>query len=70
MSIKTILELFGIGVGILIVIGIAIVFPFLVIWALNTIFPVLAIPYTLETWAAVILLQIFVKSNIEVNKTK
>ena len=30
--------------------------PFLTIWALNTLFPVLAIPYTLETWAAAILL--------------
>jgi hypothetical protein len=26
--------------------------PLLSIWALNTLFPVLAIPYTLETWAA------------------
>jgi len=25
------------------------------IWALNTLFPVLAIPYTLETWAAMAL---------------
>jgi hypothetical protein len=30
--------------------------PFLTIWSLNTLFPVLAIPYTLETWAAVILI--------------
>jgi len=30
--------------------------PFLTIWALNTLFPALAIPYTLETWAAVVLL--------------
>ena len=31
----------------------AIVFgPLLGIWSLNTLFPVLAIPYTLETWAA------------------
>jgi hypothetical protein len=26
--------------------------PLLGIWSLNTLFPVLAIPYTLETWAA------------------
>lgn len=30
--------------------------PFLTIWALNTLFPALAIPYTFETWAAVVLL--------------
>lgn len=33
----------------------AIIFgPFITIWSLNTLFPVLAIPYTLETWAAAI----------------
>jgi hypothetical protein len=32
-----------------------IVGPLLSIWALNTLFPVLAIPYTLETWAAMLL---------------
>ena len=47
---KLILPLIAI-VGILVVIG-----PFLTIWALNTLFPVLAIPYTMETWAAMILL--------------
>ena len=29
--------------------------PLLSIWALNTLFPVLTIPYTLETWAAMAL---------------
>ena len=29
--------------------------PLLSIWALNTLFPVLAIPYTIETWAAMLL---------------
>ena len=31
--------------------------PILTIWALNTLFPLLAIPYTMETWAAVILIK-------------
>jgi hypothetical protein len=30
--------------------------PLLTIWALNTLFPALAIGYTLESWAAVIIL--------------
>ena len=30
--------------------------PLCSIWALNTLFPVLAIPYTFETWLAMILL--------------
>lgn len=34
--------------------------PLLTIWALNTVFPILAIPYALETWAAVILLRGFI----------
>jgi hypothetical protein len=35
----------------------AIIFaPFLTIWSLNVLFPVLAIPYTLETWAAIVLM--------------
>ena len=36
---------------------VAIVFgPLLVIWSLNTLFPVLAIPYALETWFATVVL--------------
>lgn len=47
---------------------IAIFGPLLTIWAANTLFPVLAIPYTLETWAAVILLGGFFKANVSVKK--
>lgn len=36
--------------------------PLLTIWALNTLFPVLAIEYNLSTWAAVILLGLFVRT--------
>ena len=32
-----------------------IVGPLLSIWSLNTLFPALAIPYTIQTWAAVAL---------------
>jgi hypothetical protein len=39
----------------LVVIAIAIG-PLLGIWSLNTLFPILAIPYTWETWAAFALL--------------
>ena len=34
---------------------IVIVGPLLSIWALNTLFPVLAISYTIQTWAAMLL---------------
>lgn len=30
--------------------------PFITIWALNTLFPALAIPYALDTWAAIIII--------------
>ena len=30
--------------------------PLLTIWSMNVLFPALAIPYNLETWAAVIIL--------------
>jgi len=41
---------------IVIIVALAVIGPFLTIWALNTVFPVLAIPYTMETWMAMILL--------------
>lgn len=56
---KTGLVLFGI----IAMIAFAILFPFLVIWALNTLFG-LAIGYSLETWSAVVLLQMFLNINV------
>jgi hypothetical protein len=50
---------------VIIAIGIIVFGPFLIIWALNTLFPVLAIPYTLETWAATILLKGFVSATVK-----
>ena len=38
--------------------------PLLVIWSLNTLFPVLAIHYTFESWAAVIFLFWFFRFKI------
>ncbi len=42
--------------GITLLVAVIIVGPLLGIWSLNTLFPVLAIPYTWETWAAFLLL--------------
>ena len=42
--------------------------PFATIWALNTLFPALAIGYTFETWLAVILLSAAIRSNITMKK--
>lgn len=42
------------GFVILLILAIVLILlaPFAVIWAINTLFPNVAIPYTLETWAA------------------
>jgi hypothetical protein len=50
-------------VFVLVVIG-----PFLTIWALNTLFPVLAIPYGFWTWAAVVILGAMLRFNISYNE--
>ena len=36
----------------ILVIAVVLLGPLLTIWSLNTLFPVLAIPYTIETWLA------------------
>lgn len=38
--------------------------PFLAIWSLNVLFPALAIPYTLETWAAALVLSGVFKAKV------
>ncbi len=42
--------------------------PWLVIWALNVLFPVLAIEFTFWTWAAVIILGTFLRANVSVKR--
>ena len=42
--------------------------PILAIWSLNTLFPVLAIPYTVWTWLAVVVLVAFFRANISVKR--
>lgn len=51
--IKAVLKLI---VGLSLLIAILIFGPLLGIWSLNTLFPILAIPYTWQTWAAFFLL--------------
>jgi len=55
-------------VYVIILLAVAIIAPFLTIWSLNTLFPVLAIPYTLDTWSAIILIGMFLKGNVTVRK--
>jgi hypothetical protein len=42
--------------------------PWLVIWSLNTLFPVLAIPFNFWTWAAVLILYASFNGKVAYNK--
>ena len=48
----------------LLIIAIVVLGPFATVWSLNTLFPVLAIPYTLETWLAVVLIGSLFKTKV------
>jgi len=37
--------------------------PFFVLWSLNILFPALAIPYTFETWCAIVLIGVFLRGD-------
>jgi hypothetical protein len=52
----------GLVVMLVIIIAVAILGPFLTIWSINTLFN-MVIPFTLETWAAVILLGIAIRGD-------
>ena len=41
-----------VSLGLILVIAVVLLGPLLTIWSLNTLFPVLAIPYSIETWLA------------------
>ena len=44
--------------------------PLLTIWALNTLFPALAIVYTWQTWAAIVLLGMWVRGIVDFRANK
>ena len=42
--------------------------PLITIWALNTLFPALAIPYSIETWLATMILAAVLKTRVTTGK--
>ena len=48
----------------LLIVAVIVFGPLALIWCLNTLFPVLNIPYTFETWAAAFILPSLFKVNI------
>ena len=61
-SIITILGLVAL-VAVVVIIG-----PLLTIWAFNTLFPTVAVPYDFYTWLAVIILGAFFRANVSIKK--
>jgi hypothetical protein len=52
----------------LLILFLTLIGPIITIWALNTLFPVLAIPYTIETYFAVMAIGVFLNTNISNKK--
>jgi hypothetical protein len=53
------------GLGMIIIVLLLVILgPIITIWALNTLFPSLAIPLTFETWVAALVLGGIVRGNI------
>jgi len=51
-----------------VVLGLMAIGPLALIWSLNTLFPVLAIPYTIWTWLAAMILAVILAPNVKVTK--
>lgn len=56
----------GFNLGLLFVLAILVIIgmPLALIWALNTLFPILMIPYTIETWLAAFIIPAAFKAKI------
>jgi hypothetical protein len=62
-------KLIGLLLAIVVVVVILAIGPLATIWSANTLFPSLAIPYTIETWLAVIILGAFFRANVSIKKS-
>jgi hypothetical protein len=54
--------------GILLIVVLVAIGPVITIWAANTLFPALEIPYTIGTWLAVVIFGAFLRANVSVKK--
>ena len=60
--------MFKLFLAIVLIVALIAVGPLATIWAANTLFPSLAIPYTFMTWLAVVVLGAFFRANVSVKK--
>ena len=51
-----------------VIVALFIFVPLIVIWSLNTLFPVLAIPYNFYTWISTIVIGSFIRSTVKVKE--
>lgn len=65
MNDNTLIVLLVVGIIALIILG-----PLLVIWALNALFPVLAIPYSLKTWFATLIVCSAIRGSASYKKNR
>jgi len=54
--------------AVIVVIALVIVGPLIIIWSMNTLFPMLAIPYDIWTWLATVFLFAAVRANVTVKR--
>jgi hypothetical protein len=62
------MKMFKLLIAIVLIVALIAVGPLATIWAANTLFPSLAIPYTFWTWLAVVVLGAFFRANVSVKK--
>jgi hypothetical protein len=55
--------------GIALIVALIVAGPLAVLWSMNTLFPALAIPYSIETWFAALILGAAVSPTIRVKKS-
>ncbi len=53
---------------IVLIVALIVIGPIITIWALNTLFPALAIQYSIETWAAAVILGAVFSPTIRVSR--
>lgn len=63
-TMKNLIEVFGVlGIILLVIAGI-VLFPLAVLWSVNTLVPIAAIPYGFLQWCAVIVLGAFTRGHV------
>lgn len=51
------------GLALVLVLSLILIGPLALLWSLNTLFPTLEIPYSIETWVAAFILIAFIQDN-------